>query len=264
MGRKVDVGLLGEGNSNSHGARPVHQIISMVKWIRTRRLSIKNYLSLRVLNLVSTTPSLSQPTPPTQQYIIVSLGTYLTVIAPFASFFPLSCSHFGTSLPRIGVRGHCSWIRDSGFGFRDSDFRLGSSPSPLLLSCQGFGVWLSGFVIRDSGFGIRALGSGIRDSGFGIRDSGFGVQDLDKGVRVEGVGIRMSGLGLRKSRFGCKSPNSGFGCRGSGFGVPEHGPTRVRRDRTLSVKLGSSFEETEVDFPIFWCKFINFGVDQIQ
>ena len=39
---KVDIRLPGRGNSNAHGARPVHQIISMVKWIRTSRLSIKN------------------------------------------------------------------------------------------------------------------------------------------------------------------------------------------------------------------------------
>ena len=44
--RKVDVMLPGKGNSNSHGAGPVHLIITMVKWIRTRRLSIKNSLSL--------------------------------------------------------------------------------------------------------------------------------------------------------------------------------------------------------------------------
>jgi len=43
--RHVDVGLPGKGNSNSNGARPVHQIISMIKWIRTSRLSIKNSLS---------------------------------------------------------------------------------------------------------------------------------------------------------------------------------------------------------------------------
>jgi len=30
--------------SSSHGARPVHLIITMVKWIRTSRLSIKNSL----------------------------------------------------------------------------------------------------------------------------------------------------------------------------------------------------------------------------
>ena len=45
--RKVDVRLPGKGNSNSHGARPVHLIITMIKWIRTSRLSIKNSLSYR-------------------------------------------------------------------------------------------------------------------------------------------------------------------------------------------------------------------------
>ena len=35
--RKVDVGLLGKGNSNPHGARPVHLIIAMIQWIRTSR-----------------------------------------------------------------------------------------------------------------------------------------------------------------------------------------------------------------------------------
>ena len=42
---KVDIRLPGKVNSNSLGARPVHEIISMIKWIRTRRLSIKNSLS---------------------------------------------------------------------------------------------------------------------------------------------------------------------------------------------------------------------------
>ena len=37
---------IGRGNSKSHGARPVHQIITMAKWIQTSRLSIKNSLSL--------------------------------------------------------------------------------------------------------------------------------------------------------------------------------------------------------------------------
>ena len=45
--RKVDVRLPGEGNSNSHGARPIHLIITMIKWIRTSRLSIKNSLSTK-------------------------------------------------------------------------------------------------------------------------------------------------------------------------------------------------------------------------
>ena len=42
--RKVDVRLPEKGNSNSHGTRPVHQIITMITWIRTSRLSIKNSL----------------------------------------------------------------------------------------------------------------------------------------------------------------------------------------------------------------------------
>ena len=41
---KVDARLPGKGNSTSHGARPVHQIISMIKWIWTSKLSIKHSL----------------------------------------------------------------------------------------------------------------------------------------------------------------------------------------------------------------------------
>ena len=33
----LDVRLPGEGNPNSFGARPVHLIITMIKWIRTSR-----------------------------------------------------------------------------------------------------------------------------------------------------------------------------------------------------------------------------------
>ena len=39
--RKVQKRLPGKENSNSHGARTVHQIISMIKWIRTSRFSMK-------------------------------------------------------------------------------------------------------------------------------------------------------------------------------------------------------------------------------
>jgi len=38
----LDVRLPGKGNSNSHDARPVHLIITMITWIRTSRLSKKN------------------------------------------------------------------------------------------------------------------------------------------------------------------------------------------------------------------------------
>ena len=47
--RKVDARLPGNGNSHSHCARPVHLIITIINWIRTSRLSVKNSLSLLVL-----------------------------------------------------------------------------------------------------------------------------------------------------------------------------------------------------------------------
>ena len=44
---KVDVRLPRKRNSNSHGARPVLQSISTIKWIRTSSLSINKSLSQR-------------------------------------------------------------------------------------------------------------------------------------------------------------------------------------------------------------------------
>ena len=44
--RKVGVRLPGKGNSNSHGARPVHLVIWMIEWIQTSRLSMNNSLYL--------------------------------------------------------------------------------------------------------------------------------------------------------------------------------------------------------------------------
>ena len=49
MARKAAVRLPGKGNSNSHGARPVHLIITRIKWIRTSGSSIKNSLSLHLV-----------------------------------------------------------------------------------------------------------------------------------------------------------------------------------------------------------------------
>ena len=42
--RNIDVRLPGQGNSNLHGARLVHLIITMMRWFRTRRLSSKECL----------------------------------------------------------------------------------------------------------------------------------------------------------------------------------------------------------------------------
>ena len=44
MDRKVDVRLPANGDSKSHGARPAHPIITMIKWIWTSGMAIKNYL----------------------------------------------------------------------------------------------------------------------------------------------------------------------------------------------------------------------------
>ena len=41
---KVDVRLPEKENSNPHGARPVYLIATMIKWIRTSRLSKQNSL----------------------------------------------------------------------------------------------------------------------------------------------------------------------------------------------------------------------------
>jgi hypothetical protein len=41
--QKVDIRLPGNGISSSHGARPGHQIIAVIKWIRTSRLFIKEF-----------------------------------------------------------------------------------------------------------------------------------------------------------------------------------------------------------------------------
>ena len=55
--RKVDVRLSGKGNSNSHGARPVYLIITMIKWIWSNSLSAKNSL------LPAARPPCMQPPP---------------------------------------------------------------------------------------------------------------------------------------------------------------------------------------------------------
>ena len=62
--RKVAIRLPGKGTSNSYGTRPVHQIISTIKWIRTSRLSIKNSLSLS--DWPASPPSHTDPNPGVQ------------------------------------------------------------------------------------------------------------------------------------------------------------------------------------------------------
>ena len=49
----IHIRLPEKGISNSHGARPAHQITSMIQWIRTSRLSVKNSLSARALDMAT-------------------------------------------------------------------------------------------------------------------------------------------------------------------------------------------------------------------
>ena len=83
--RKVDVRLPGKGNSNAHGARPLHLIITMKKWIRTSRLSI----SLLWAHNASSAASL-----------------------------PKSIAYFGGGVQGSGCRVQGSWCRVQGSGCR--------------------------------------------------------------------------------------------------------------------------------------------------
>ena len=62
ISRKVDVRLPGKRNSDSHGAKPVHLIITMIQWIRTSRSSIicggKHWVLFDELNLA---PQVTSP-----------------------------------------------------------------------------------------------------------------------------------------------------------------------------------------------------------
>ena len=60
---KVDSGLPGKENSNSHGARPVNQIISTIQLIPTSNWSIKN-LSVVPRSEVPILPSQPHHPPP--------------------------------------------------------------------------------------------------------------------------------------------------------------------------------------------------------
>ena len=82
----ADVGLPGKRNSDSHGARPVHLIITSLRWIRTSRLPIKNSLSV-----------LGSPVPCVGRLLVPFLGL-------------LCRQNRGTSPLRNSVPlGPCSW-----------------------------------------------------------------------------------------------------------------------------------------------------------
>ena len=70
--RKVDVRLPGKGNSIFQAARPVHQIISKIKWIRTSRLSMKNS---RFVQVFAFAPHSSSPVVAADSVFFVPAGS---------------------------------------------------------------------------------------------------------------------------------------------------------------------------------------------
>jgi len=84
--------LPGKENSNSHGARPVYQIMSMIEWFRTSRLSIENSLLGRREGRAR------DPVLASLQMVIharcrAHMATYKTVKAPDSNPWPLSSKH---------------------------------------------------------------------------------------------------------------------------------------------------------------------------
>ena len=118
--RRVDVRLPEQGNASSHGARPVHLIIAMMKWIRTSRLSIKK------------SPSLILARYP--QKTLIPTSTYVR------HFVPRYCIVYGSTrpgnlrrMPREAGRSRCGCL----FGRRLSHRR---TPQPALLGLIGCGL----------------------------------------------------------------------------------------------------------------------------
>ena len=169
--RKVDIRLSGKGNSNSHGARQDHKIISMIKWIRTSRMSIKNERGTRH---------------PCSSW-------------PISQRVPLRL-HFGCRVSGSGFRHFL--FRVSGFGFRVSGF--GFRVPGFDTFCFGFRV--SGFGFRVSGFGLRVSGFMFqrflfRASSFGFRASGFDTSSFRvPGATAAASWMTVWGLGLRVQR----------------------------------------------------------------
>jgi len=96
--RKVDVRLPGKGSSNSHGARPVQTIITMIQWIRTSRLSIQNSLIGRLNEPCSCRANLehiSQSRPDS------GLGFQVKVLKSFRSFPLRSAAECKTRTERL-------------------------------------------------------------------------------------------------------------------------------------------------------------------
>ena len=114
LSRKVDVRLPGKGNSNSHGARPVHLIIKMIKWIRTSRLSIKNSLSLPCKVTGMKGCPLCKVTGVKRRRFAPTAGSYLRLID--------SC------ITQLKAQGHPRTCNESKEGEEEEEFRTYRAP----------------------------------------------------------------------------------------------------------------------------------------
>ena len=119
--RKVYGRLSGKGNSKSHGARPVHLIITMIKWIRTRRIGVRRagvgdcarpggWFHLIMCSIEITVFQVISPIQP--RFLLFNpIFFYSNPISPIQTQFLLfnpnfSCSNLaGTGVRRDGIGG---------------------------------------------------------------------------------------------------------------------------------------------------------------
>jgi hypothetical protein len=122
--------LPGEGNSNSRGARPAHQVISIIEWIWTSRSSKKNSLSLEE-------------------------GAPFGGDGPLieAELDPLAAQRVHRHILAFGVQG--SGLRDQGSGFRVQGSGFRAQGSGRRVQSSGFRVQGSGFRVQGSGCRVR-------------------------------------------------------------------------------------------------------------
>jgi len=141
LSRKVDVRLPGKGNSNSHGARPVHLVITIIEWIRTSRLSIKDSLCLWRF----------------RGGLVLKAHRLL-----YHSTLGLREIKRERELTAMGLRSRRSPRQDT------PGVRYGVEGLGLRVQDLGCRVW-------GLGFGVWGLGLGVWGLGFGVWSLGFGV-----------------------------------------------------------------------------------------
>ena len=150
------------------------EIISTIKWIRTRKLSTKNCLSA----------------PPDSR----------SLFSPAERRCPRTCVVGLNVLVSLNGQTHIGLCRNDNllprfvfFAFRDWE----RSVSWKGVGMQREFIWfrVPGSGIRDPSFGFRISGSGFRVSGFGFQISGSEIRGLSFGFRVSDFWCRLSGFG---------------------------------------------------------------------